>query len=383
MRVVIVVFNLPVPDDQRVWAQAKALQRRGKAVTVICPALRGKAPGSRELEGISVRYFKITEADSALGSAREFLWMLRALCSSRRELRAADVVQVCNPPDLGFFCWALTRGSGSAIVYDHHDSVPLLAVLTPLRRLMPMFRLLENLTVRTADVVLVASEEQRLRMSRELGAQAVLIRSATSAALQQTASAKRLAAPVAVGFAGVLGRQDGALDLVDAMALVKSPHVVLHVAGDGGGAAELAAKVRDEGLASRVILHGWLTGPQLADFYASLTAVVVPDPVNDFNHGCAMNKVSNALRCGLPIISRPLREVLRMAGAAVVTADGNSVESLARAIDFFGSLPEVEVHAMRKAATDAYAQALDWASYEETYTQAIDQAVNLAQGPAR
>ena len=36
-RVLIVVENLPVPFDRRVWLEATTLARHGDQVTVICP----------------------------------------------------------------------------------------------------------------------------------------------------------------------------------------------------------------------------------------------------------------------------------------------------------------------------------------------------------
>ena len=40
-RVLIVVQNLPVPFDRRVWLEATTLARAGYRVSVICPKAKG------------------------------------------------------------------------------------------------------------------------------------------------------------------------------------------------------------------------------------------------------------------------------------------------------------------------------------------------------
>ena len=52
-RVLIIVQNLPVPLDRRVWLECQALQANGFEVTVICP----KGPGDRareEIDGVRI-----------------------------------------------------------------------------------------------------------------------------------------------------------------------------------------------------------------------------------------------------------------------------------------------------------------------------------------
>src|SRR5437016_11483376 len=54
---VLVLLNLPVPDDQRAWSQAEALRDDGVAVTVVCPAIHGREPGTARIDGIDVVYY--------------------------------------------------------------------------------------------------------------------------------------------------------------------------------------------------------------------------------------------------------------------------------------------------------------------------------------
>src|SRR4029453_5342488 len=51
-RVLIVVHNLPVPFDRRVWLEATTLARAGYQVSVICPKARGFTRSFEVLEDV-------------------------------------------------------------------------------------------------------------------------------------------------------------------------------------------------------------------------------------------------------------------------------------------------------------------------------------------
>jgi hypothetical protein len=54
LRVLIIVENLPVPLDRRVWQEACALRDAGHDVTVICPQMRGWTAPEEVREGITI-----------------------------------------------------------------------------------------------------------------------------------------------------------------------------------------------------------------------------------------------------------------------------------------------------------------------------------------
>jgi hypothetical protein len=78
MRVLILVENLPVPFDRRVWQEACALRDAGHQVTVICPQMRGYTQPEEVLEGIQIyRHWISGEAKSVGGFVSEYasaLW---------------------------------------------------------------------------------------------------------------------------------------------------------------------------------------------------------------------------------------------------------------------------------------------------------------------
>ncbi|MEM7315605.1 MAG: glycosyltransferase WbuB, partial [Planctomycetota bacterium] len=67
-RVLLIVQNLPVPFDRRVWLEATSLTKAGYAVSVICPKARGYAAAFERLEGVDIyRYGLPLEAHGAAG----------------------------------------------------------------------------------------------------------------------------------------------------------------------------------------------------------------------------------------------------------------------------------------------------------------------------
>ena len=111
--VLILVENLSVPFDRRVWQEARALEEGGHRVTVICPR-DARSPQRREhLEGIDIRRFWLPpEGHGLAGLAREYVAALMGMYSLALRVAArqrVDVVHVCNPPDLLFLIARLLR----------------------------------------------------------------------------------------------------------------------------------------------------------------------------------------------------------------------------------------------------------------------------------
>ena len=50
-KILIIVENIPVPFDTRVWNEARSLQTNGYEVTVLCPRAKGCSAPYELLEG--------------------------------------------------------------------------------------------------------------------------------------------------------------------------------------------------------------------------------------------------------------------------------------------------------------------------------------------
>ena len=74
--VLIIVQNLPVPLDRRVWLECQALVARGYRVSVICPKGPGD-PARQRIDGVEIyKYRPAPEARGLLGLAWEFALQL-------------------------------------------------------------------------------------------------------------------------------------------------------------------------------------------------------------------------------------------------------------------------------------------------------------------
>ena len=72
-KILIIVENLPVPFDRRVWQEATTLQQAGATVSVICPTGKGYDRRYEEIAGVHVyRHPLPPEGNGALGYLLEY-----------------------------------------------------------------------------------------------------------------------------------------------------------------------------------------------------------------------------------------------------------------------------------------------------------------------
>jgi hypothetical protein len=126
--VLIIVENLPVPFDRRVWQEASTLNEAGYNVSIICPKGKGYSESFQIIDGIEIfRHSLPFEADRILGYVGEYLWALCAqiyltlrICLTRKK----HILHACNPPDTIFIIGIFFRLFGKKFVFDHHDICP-------------------------------------------------------------------------------------------------------------------------------------------------------------------------------------------------------------------------------------------------------------------
>lgn len=370
MRHAIVVLNLPVPDDRRVWAQACALRDAGVDVTVLCPSMRGHAPGTRTLDGIEIRYLRTLEGKGLAGVVAEGVWNTLLVLAQLPFLlrRRVRTLQVCNPPDTLFPLLALARLARIRTLYDQHDLSPAMASARPgFERLRPLLELCERLTVRAANRVITTSVEQQRRLRDRYGVDARVIRSAPLRGDHRHVPGTG----ALLGYVGVVGEQEGLEELLDAVAIVRKRHVDLDVAIAGDGPYLDEARAHAARLGVDVTFTGWLSGDDLEAFFEGLDAVVVSDPESEYNHHCAMNKVIEAMARGLPIVMRPLRENLNLAGSDAFVTDGWSIDAFADAIVAFAASTRDERVRRGNALRARYEAHVEWGEQSARYVETV------------
>lgn len=165
----MIVQNLPVPFDRRVWLEATTLQSAGYKVSVICPTMKGFNRSREQIEGIDIYRYRLPVTDQGqLGLVFEFAWcfVLTSLLSIRVALFGTgfDVLHACNPPETYWLLGAAWRLFGKVFVFDHHDLSPEMFAVKFGREGGMVFRallFLERMTFRTAQLVITTNESHK------------------------------------------------------------------------------------------------------------------------------------------------------------------------------------------------------------------------------
>ena len=173
-RVLIIVENLPVPFDRRVWSEATTLAANGYEVTVICPKGRGAEKSFEVLDGVRIyRHWLPREARGLIGFVAEYCIALfwEFVLSIKVSMKhGIDVIHACNPPDLIFLVGAFHKYLfGKRFVFDHHDIGPELYEAKFGRRdaLWKLMLLLERVTFGVADISIATNESyKRIAVNR-------------------------------------------------------------------------------------------------------------------------------------------------------------------------------------------------------------------------
>lgn len=348
MRVLILVENLPVPFDRRVWQEACALRDAGHDVTVICPQMRGYTQAEEALEGIQIyRHWISGEASSVTGFISEYasaLWGEFSCALKVWRRTGFDVIHLCNPPDLLFLvALPFKLMAGVKVVFDVHDLWPEMFEAKFGKRGLIYWavRIAERCTLALADVV-IATNQSVLRAVKQRGKleddRAFVVRTAPNR--MQTSGepdpALRTGRKHLVGYIGVMGNADGVDYLVRAAAHIVQKRnrsdVQFLLMGSGPEHADLLA-LRDQlGLQDHVSMPGRVSDEFLCRALRSIDLGVACDPINAYNDHCTMNKVLEYMAFAKPIVMFGTVEGRFSAGAGAVYVTENSVEKLGDAI---------------------------------------------------
>ncbi len=339
-RVLIVVENLPVPLDRRVWLEATTLVSAGYQVSVICPMGKGWTAPYELIDGVHIyRYSEPKEAHSgAMAYAREYghaIWHWFRLARKVRRKRGFDVIQGCNPPDLIFLLALWYRLRGARYLFDHHDVCPELfeAKFAKKGLLYRIMLIWERMTFATAAVSMATNESFKsiaIRRGKMKPEDVFVVRSAPKTETFRPGPgdpAHRKGAAAVLGYVGVIGQQEG-MDLLVAAVdhLVKSlGRTDLHVAivGFGPHLPEVERDVAERGLSGYFTFHGALYDTALLDVLNVIDIGLSPDPKNPMNDISTMNKVMEYMTLEKPVVQFDLTEGRASAGEASLYAAAN------------------------------------------------------------
>ena len=394
-RVLIVVQNLPVPFDRRVWLEATTLTRAGYRVSVICPRAKGFNAAHEVLEDIEIfRYPLPIEGSGKLGFVAEFLWCFVAttLLSLRVALfgRGFDVFHVCNPPETYWLLGWFWRLFGVVFLFDHHDLSPEMyqAKFGSGGRILRALLWLERRTLKLAQVIITTNQShQKIAIERggKRAEDIYIVRSGP-----QLARFKRYPSDPAwrrgrkhlLVYLGEICKQDGVDHLMRAV-----KHLVerygfrdLHCVLVGGGPHQPAIKAyaAELGIDGYTTFTGRVSDEILCRILSSADVAIDPDPKNPWTDKSTMNKIVEYMYFGLPIVCYDLTEARVSAGEAALYVDANNEDALARGImQLAGNAAACET--MGRLGIDRVRSALAWDYSEPHLLAAYGKAMALAE----
>jgi glycosyltransferase involved in cell wall biosynthesis len=349
-RVLILVENLSVPFDRRVWQESRALVEAGHEVVVICPmGSKQDTEPETTIEGVRILRYPLEAATGGpAGYVKEYgqaLWRTLRLALRVRKEGPVDVVHACNPPDLLFLAGLPLKLRGAKFVFDHHDLVPELFLSRfegSSSLLYRVSKLFERVTFAFADGVISTNESYR-RVAIERGKmkpdRVSVVRSAPDLSRfvrREPDPSLRRGKTHLAAYIGVMGPQDGVDYALRALAHLRHEmgrddlHSIFM--GTGDAFDDMVALSRTLGLEDCVEFTGRVPDEFVQRCLSSADVCLSPDPKNPLNDVSTMNKVVEYMSMGRPLVSFDLVEARVSAGDAALYAPANDETAFAELI---------------------------------------------------
>jgi glycosyltransferase involved in cell wall biosynthesis len=344
--ILMIVENLPLPFDRRVWQEANTLKENGAEVSIICPKMKGYTKSYECLDGIHIyRHPLPLEARGAFGYIREYFAALfwEFFLSWKIYFRKRfHVIQGCNPPDLIFIVALFFKLFGVKYVFDHHDINPELYIAKYDKKGL-FYRFLlwaERLTFMTANYSIATNESYReiaIRRGKMRPEKVTVVRSGPKLdRLKITCGNEKYkkGRKYLVGYVGVIGEQEG-LDLLLESAnkiLEKRKDVQFAIVGGGTDLEKLKALSASMGLTEYVDFYGRVNDETLVDVLNTADVCVNPDRPTVMNNLSTMNKIMEYMALKKAIVQYDLKEGRVSAQGASLYANNTDTADFAEKI---------------------------------------------------
>jgi len=320
--ILIIVENLPLPFDRRVWQEANTLKENGAEVSVICPQTKQYTLKYELINGIHIyRHPLKIEASSAAGYLLEYcsaLFWETFLAWKIFFKKKVHVIQGCNPPDLIFLVALPFKLLGVKYVFDHHDINPELyeAKFNKRNFFYKLMLLFEKLTFKTANYSIATNEsykEVAIKRGKMCLDKVAVIRSGPKLdrlKLTTGNSKYKKGRSFLVAYLGVIGEQEGIDLLLESFRILISERKDVQLAIVGGGTSlpklkELSEKMQ---LQDYVDFYGRVSDELMVDILNTADVCVNPDKPTTMNNLSTMNKIMEYMALKKPIVQFDLKE---------------------------------------------------------------------------
>lgn len=344
--ILIIVENLSVPFDTRVWQEATTLVKNGYTVSVICPQAVGLAT-EEVLEGVHIyRHYMPQEGNGPLGYVREYFTALREEYRLAKKIYREigfSVIHGCNPPDDIYMIAKRFRKYGVKYVFDHHDICPELyeAKFGKKNGFFYWTQLfLERQTYKNCTFAFVTNESYK-QIAIERGKMApekvLVLRSGPKLErmkIMEPIESIKHGYRYMIGYLGVIGKQEGVEYLLKAAKYIKERdnNVFWGVVGGGPHLEELKKQARDLGLEDCVEFTGRVPDQKMLEYLNTADVCINTDEYNSMNDKSTMNKILEYMALGKPIVQFDLTEGRYSAQEASLYAKNNDYVDLAEKI---------------------------------------------------
>lgn len=349
-KILMLVENLPVPGDERVWCEAKALQDAGFEVSIICP--KGTSYFRESyicIENIHIyRYqlpqtaHKYTAYFAEYGVAIFMTFLLSLKVWFRHGI---DILHACNPPDMFFIIGLFYHCFGKKFVFDQHDPAPEMFKAMFKGHMKPLHKVLlflEWCTYRTANLVITTNLSHKgiaTGRGHKPPNKVFVVRNGPDLkrmhlvpAEPQLKGGKRHMLAY-VGVMGILDGVDYALHALDILVhKYGREDILLVLMGDGDDAGRLHGLVNKLKLDEYVNFVGWTVREDMVRYLSVADVGLSPEPENGLNELCTMNKILDYMAMGVPIVAFNLAETRFSAQGAALYATPNNIEDFANKI---------------------------------------------------
>ncbi len=350
-KILMLVENLPVPADRRVWSEATTLRDHGFEVSIICS--KGTTQHRESyicVDNIHIyRYQLPTTTNKFTAYLAEYsvaLLMTFWLTFKVLFRHGFDVIHAANPPDMFFIIGLFYRIFGKKFVFDQHDLAPEVFQVKFKERMKPLYKLqlfLERCSYRTAHRVIVTNASYR-RIAMERGRcppnKVYVVRNGPVLDQMKCVTPEpelKRGRRYLLAYLGVMAVQDGVEYALDALhELVHKrgrQDVSLVLMGDGDRVPALRALTHELQLDEYVNFTGWIESKDIMRYLTVADVGLSPDPQNGLNEFCTMIKTMEYMAMGKPVVAFDLAETRFSAQDAALYAMPNLVEDFANKIE--------------------------------------------------
>jgi len=398
-KVLIVVENLSVPFDRRVWRECHALRDAGYQVSAISPKGTERDISRQEtIDGISIYRYPILQSDgSFLSYAVEYgmallmsYWLMWVVLF--RE--GFDVIQICNPPDLLILVALPFKLFGKKMIFDQHDLSPEIYEVQKGKGgkqsvVVAALLFFEKLTYIFSDVVMVVNEScKRIAVGRgaKRDQDVFVVRNGPS--LQnikgvQPNTALKQAKKYLLSYVGMMGPQEGIDLLLRAVRELVVAHrrsdFHVHIMGGGTVLEGMKKYAVELGLEQTVTFTGSVDYPQVMEGIASADLCLCPDPKTPLSDKCSLVKAVEYMSLGRAFVAFDLEEVHLFAADAALYAQPNDEGDFAAKINELLNNDELRA-SMGQIGKERVIQRLTWEHSKEALYAAYEKAFEKRVG---